>query len=169
MSFSKGEFSPGAASESIGNHATDVVTHNVNLLQMQLFRQLVNIFRHIRSVVAAGTRGGTTDAAQIHCNDRKLLRQVRHDLMKLVPVFGKAIQQEHRWSDPAAHEVESCPFTCAVAEMNPPPSVASAGSGGCFDSDRPAMAAHAATTLTATIQITDVLNFQRSFILVGLA
>jgi hypothetical protein len=96
------------AGESIGHYSTDVVTGNVHALQMQLFRQLVNVFRHIRSVVAVGAGSGTTHTAQVHGNDRKLLRQSRHDLMELIPVLGKTMQQQDRRSQPPAHVMESC-------------------------------------------------------------
>jgi hypothetical protein len=73
---------------------------------MQMFRQPVNVFRHIRSIVTTGRRSRAAYAAQVNCHDCELLRQLRHDAVIFVPVFGKTVQQNDGGPCPAAHEVE---------------------------------------------------------------
>ena len=92
--------------EGIRNHATDIVPDHVNVLHMQMYRQLVNVFCHIRSIVTTGRRSRAAYAAQVNCHDCELLGQLRHDAVICVPVFGKTVQQNDGGPSPAAHVVE---------------------------------------------------------------
>jgi hypothetical protein len=96
------------AGESIGHHSTNIVPDDVNVFQVQVFHQLMNVFRHICSVITACRCRRTAYAAQINCHHRKLLRQQRHDTVIRVPVFREAVQQNDSGTSASANIVEGC-------------------------------------------------------------
>jgi hypothetical protein len=55
------------AGESIGHHSTNIVPDDVNVFQVEVFHQLMNVFRHICSVITACRCRRTAYAAQINC------------------------------------------------------------------------------------------------------
>ena len=83
------------SSEAVGDHCSDIVSGDVDLLAPERLGQLVNILGHVLLVVAQSRFGRTSHSAKINRDHAVALRQFRHDLMKLPPSLGPARQQEH--------------------------------------------------------------------------
>jgi hypothetical protein len=86
------------ADERVSHLSAHVVTHHVNVLQLQRQRQLVHILGHVGGVVAAGRRLRAADTTQIQCHDGEAFCEPGHNELVFEPVLREPVNQDEGWS-----------------------------------------------------------------------
>ena len=94
------------AGEGVGDHAADVVSDDVDRPEPEPLDEAVNVFSHRRCVVAVGWSVGTADTTQVDGDDRRGRGEPGKQTAPLVPVLGKAMQQDESRAITAAHVVQ---------------------------------------------------------------
>jgi hypothetical protein len=107
------------ARESIRDHSANIVTDDVNPLQLELLSNLINILRHVCSIVTARSRRRAAYSAQINGNHGKLLREAWHNPVKRRPILRESMNQMTAGPVPPQTKWSVVPFTFPVLDTNP--------------------------------------------------
>jgi hypothetical protein len=92
--------------DGIRDHAAVVVSGEINRGEEEFARELTNILRNGRGVIAACDRR-LADTAHVHGEHREVRREPRHDSTKRGPILRKAVQEDQRRTSAAANIMES--------------------------------------------------------------
>lgn len=84
------------AEVGVGDHAARVVPHERRVAQSQPLDHAAHVSGERALVVRARRRDGATDSRQIDRYDVRSLGERRHDPLECRPVFGPAVQEQHR-------------------------------------------------------------------------